>query len=184
MEGDVVVKSTAGKGTVFSFSFRAGVVQPQALSHDTKLSPARLGSETIMEGLRVLLVDDNAVNRKVVHMLLKPTKVRFVDAENGQQALGLLAEQPFDLVLLDVHMPVMDGVTTIKHIRASRESWNAVPVIALTADAMSGDRERLIALGMTGYATKPVDQRSLAAEIIRVCSGAVAAGRPLNVAAQ
>ena len=184
MEGDVVVKSTAGEGTVFSFSFRAGVAQPQALSHDTKLPSARLGNESILEGLRVLLVDDNAVNRKVVRMLLKPTKVRFVDAENGQQALELLAEQPFDLVLLDVHMPVMDGVTTIKHIRASPESWNAVPVIALTADAMSGDRERLMALGMTGYAAKPVDQRSLAAEIIRVCSGATAAGQPLNAAAQ
>jgi CheY-like chemotaxis protein len=184
MDGDVTVKSRVGKGTVFSFSFRAALAQPQAPSHDALLSPARLGGETILRGLRVLLVDDNEVNRKVARMLLKPTRMEIVDAENGKQALDLLAAQPFDLVLLDVHMPVMDGATTIKHIRASRESWSALPVIALTADAMSGDRERLLGLGMTGYATKPVDQRALVAEIMRVCSNATGAGQPLNVAAQ
>ncbi len=122
------------------------------------------------------------MNRKVARMLLKPARMEIVDAENGKQALDLLAEHPFDLVLLDVHMPVMDGVATIKHIRASPESWNAVPVIALTADAMSGDRERLLGLGMTGYATKPIDQRALVAEIMRVCSNAIGAGQPPNAA--
>ena len=184
MHGDVAVKSTPGDGSVFSFSFRAAPAQPQAVTRDTLLPPARLGGGTILEGLRVLLVDDNEVNRKVARMLLKPTRMQIVDAEHGGQALDLLAEQPFDLVLLDVHMPVMDGAATIRHIRASPENWNAVPVIALTADAMSGDRERLLALGMTGYATKPIDQRALIAEIMRVCSGVVAAKQPLNIAAQ
>lgn len=123
--------------------------------------------EPLLDGLRVLLVDDN-VNRKVARMLLKPTNMTFVEAENGQQALGLLAKQHFDLMLLDVHMPIMDGVTTIQRIRSSPEPWRNLPVIALTADAMSGDRERLLGLGMTGYATKPVDQRALLAEIMRV----------------
>ena len=174
MDGDVTVKSTVGEGTVFSFSFRAGVAQPQARSHDARLSPARLGGDSLLEGLRVLLVDDNAVNRKVARMLLKPAKMEILEAENGQQALDMLAEQRFDLVLLDVHMPVMDGTTTIKNIRARAEPWNAVPVIALTADAMSGDRESLLALGMTGYATKPIDQRALFAEIMRVLGTAEA----------
>ena len=182
MHGDVTVKSTVGEGTVFSFSFRAAPAERQALPHDGLLSPARLSGETILEGLRLLLVDDNPVNRKVARMLLKPTRMEIVEAENGKQALDLLAEQPFDLVLLDVHMPVMDGITTIKHIRASPESWNAVPVVALTADAMSGDRERLLALGMTGYATKPVDQRALVAEIMRVCSNAIGVAQPLSAA--
>lgn len=177
MDGDVTVKSTVGEGTVFSFSFRAAPAQPQALPQDASLSAARPDGDTILEGLHVLLVDDNEVNRKVARMLLKPTRMRIVDAEHGKQALDLLAGQPFDLVLLDMHMPVMDGATTIKHIRASPESWHAVPVIALTADAMSGDRERLLALGMTGYATKPVDQRALIAEIVRVCSDCVCPAR-------
>lgn len=117
-------------------------------------------------------------------MLLKPAKVTIIEAEHGGQALELLAAQPFDLVLLDVHMPVMDGVTTIQHIRASQQSWNAVPVIALTADAMSGDRERLLGLGMTGYATKPVDQRALIAEIMRVSSIEIEAELARVIAAQ
>jgi signal transduction histidine kinase/ActR/RegA family two-component response regulator len=183
MDGDVTMKSKAGEGTVFTFQFKAAPAQPQTVSHEAPLSP-RPGGDSILDGLRVLLVDDNAVNRKVARMLLKPTRMAFVEAENGQQALDLLAQTPFDLVLLDVHMPVMDGTTTIKHIRASPERWNSVPVIALTADAMSGERERLLALGMTGYATKPIDQRALVGEIMRVQGGEAEAGWVRGIAAR
>ena len=175
MGGDVTVKSTEGEGTVFSFSFRAGPAQSQTPSRDTQPSLVGRG-EPLLDGLRVLLVDDNAVNRKVARMLLKPTNMTFIDAEDGKQALDLLAEHHFDLMLLDVHMPVMDGVATIKCIRSSAEPWHDLPVIALTADAMSGDRERLLGLGMTGYATKPVDQRALLAEIMRVLNATQAFG--------
>ena len=167
MGGDVTVKSREGVGTVFSFTFQAGPAQSQTPSAATQPSLVERG-EPLLDGLRVLLVDDNAVNRKVARMLLKPTSMTFTDAEHGAQALKLLAEQHFDLMLLDVHMPVMDGVETIKCIRSSLEPWHDLPVIALTADAMSGDRERLLGLGMSGYATKPVDQRALIAEIMRV----------------
>ena len=71
-------------------------------------------------------------------------------------------------MLLDVHMPVMDGAQAIRHIRASHETWSEIPVIALTADAMSGDRERYLAMGMTDYAAKPIDQRELVAKIHRL----------------
>jgi CheY-like chemotaxis protein len=116
----------------------------------------------------VLLVDDNQVNRKIVRLLLEPANMDFVEADNGQTALDLLAREPFDLVLLDVHMPVMDGITTIQRIRAGNAGWRSVPVIALTADAMSGDRERLLGLGMSGYISKPVDQSAMVAEVLRV----------------
>ena len=167
MGGDVTVKSREGVGTAFSFTFQAGPVQSQTSPPPTQPSLVERG-EPLLDGLRVLLVDDNPVNRKVARMLLKPTSMTFTDAEHGAQALKLLAEQHFDLMLLDVHMPVMDGVETIKCIRSSLEPWHDLPVIALTADAMSGDRERLLGLGMSGYATKPVDQRALIAEIMRV----------------
>jgi CheY-like chemotaxis protein len=88
-----------------------------------------------------------------------------VEAVNGQEALDRLREEPFDIVLLDVHMPVMDGKEAIKRIRGSREAWADLPVIALTADAMSGDRERYLALGMTDYVSKPLDQRELTHKI-------------------
>ena len=71
-------------------------------------------------------------------------------------------------MLLDVHMPVMDGVETIRQIRASSEPWSDIPVIALTADAMSGDKERYLGMGMDGYLSKPLAERDLITEITRV----------------
>ncbi len=175
MDGDVTVTSTQSQGSAFTFTFSAAPAR-QALASplDDLLPPDALGGDTIMEGARVLLVDDNAVNRKVIRLLLKLAKMEFVEASDGKEALDLLASQPFDLVLLDIHMPFMDGATTIRHLRASKNSWHGLPVIALTADAMTGDRERLLAMGMTGYISKPVDQRALVSEITRVLSAAKA----------
>ncbi len=115
---------------------------------------------------RILLTDDNAINRRVIKLLLAPLGFRITEAENGREALEKLAAERFDLVLLDVHMPVMDGRQTIEAIRHSAEAWRTVPVIALTADAMSGDREKYLALGMDDYLSKPVDRRELHAKLI------------------
>ena len=101
-----------------------------------------------LRGARVLLTDDNAINRQVVRLFLQPQGAIITEAANGREALDALARQTFDFVLLDVHMPVMDGVETIGHIRRSAEVWRDIPVIALTADAMTGDRERLLSLGL------------------------------------
>jgi CheY-like chemotaxis protein len=88
------------------------------------------------------------------------------------EALEALKRETFDVVLLDMHMPVMDGPTTIGHIRSSAEPWGKIPVIALTADAMSRDRERYLGMGMTGYLSKPLAERDLLSEIARVREGA------------
>ena len=125
-----------------------------------------LGEFDSLSGSHILLVDDNAVNRQVVKLFLKPHDVRITEAANGQEALDALAKATFDIVLLDVHMPVMDGVETIKAIRASKEPWSGIPTIALTADAMSGDRERYIAMGMTDYLAKPIDQSELVGKLM------------------
>jgi CheY-like chemotaxis protein len=96
--------------------------------------------------------------------------MRIVEATNGKEALACLAAETFDMVLLDVHMPVMDGTETIRRIRASGEAWANLPVIALTADAMSGDRERYLGMGMDGYLAKPIAERDLITEITRARS--------------
>jgi CheY-like chemotaxis protein len=115
--------------------------------------------------------------------------VEITEASNGREALDLLEKQPFDLVLLDCNMPVMDGMEAIVRIRSSGAPWATLPVVALTANAMSGDRERLLALGMSGYVSKPVDRLELYAEIERVLAAAaesqahtkpVTAGVPAN----
>jgi signal transduction histidine kinase/ActR/RegA family two-component response regulator len=167
MGGDITVTSEAGKGSTFTFTFRAQEAAAATPSTGLSLSRAAEPARRSLRGLRVLLTDDNAINRQVIKLFLAPQGCDIVEATNGKEALDLLAQHTFDIVLLDVHMPVMDGRETIQRMRAEPR-WTSLPVIALTADAMSGDRERYIALGMTDYVSKPVDQRELIAKMNRV----------------
>ena len=171
MGGDATATSVLGKGSTFSLTFRAltGAARDTAPAWIQEKS----ADSATLHGLRLLLVDDNTINRSVARLLLAPTGVIVTEAANGQEALDQLAHQTFDLVLLDVHMPVMDGIEAIKLIRAADAPWRNVPVIALTADAMSGDRERLLSVGMTGYASKPIEQAALVQEIYRVMGASV-----------
>jgi signal transduction histidine kinase/CheY-like chemotaxis protein len=167
MGGDIVVRSEPGAGSEFTLTFLADAASAASAETapgqpDTARRPVRL------RGARLLLTDDNAINRQVARLFLQPQGAVITEAANGREALDRLASETFDLVLLDVHMPVMDGMQAIHAIRSSGQSWSALPVIALTADAMNGDRERLIAMGMSGYVSKPIDQSELLAEISRV----------------
>jgi CheY-like chemotaxis protein len=171
MGGDIAVESAEGKGSTFTLTFRALEVQIAKPKHEAGPQAAR----TSLRGVKVLLTDDNAINRQVIKLFLAPHGCEIVEAANGKEALDKLGAQPFDIVLLDVHMPVMDGKEAIGRIRASSETWAMLPVIALTADAMSGDRERYLALGMTDYVAKPVDQRELIAKMTAAMGLGVAA---------
>lgn len=173
MGGDVRVESEAGRGSTFHFTFLAEPAVATARSEPAEADGAA-GREPVIPpvmGARVLLVDDNPVNRQVVRLFTAQMSPRIVEATNGQEALDRLAEQPFDIVLLDVHMPVMDGQEAIRRIRSSDQPWKDIPVIALTADAMSGDRERYLAMGMSDYISKPIDSRELAMKYVRLLRG-------------
>jgi CheY-like chemotaxis protein len=112
--------------------------------------------------LRVLLVEDNAVNQKVASRLLERQGHTVLVADNGRAALDALAGAEFDLVLMDVQMPEMDGLETTAAIRRREAgSGRHLPVIALTAHGMDGDRKRCLEAGMDGYITKPVHVRML-----------------------
>ncbi len=173
MGGDIVVRSTPGRGSVFTFTFLADAAT--GIAADAPREQAKPAGVSL-RGARVLLTDDNAINRQVVRLFLQPQGALITEATNGQEALDALARQPFDLVLLDVHMPVMDGTEAIRRIRASAPPLCDLPVIALTADAMSGDRERLIGLGMSGYVSKPIDRGELLSAIGRVLGSDQAEG--------
>src|SRR5690606_2010507 len=110
--------------------------------------------------LRILLAEDNRINQMFVSMMLGEAGHKVTVAENGKEAIGRLAsfrEHPFDLVLMDIQMPVMDGVEATEKIRQLPGPASEVPIIALTAFAMNGDKERFRASGMNGYVTKPID---------------------------
>lgn len=111
---------------------------------------------------RVLLVEDNVVNRRVATGILKKCDCDVVPAENGRFALGILETMSFDIVLMDVQMPVMDGLEATRRIRADGR-WNELPVIAMTANAMKGDRELCMEVGMNDYIAKPISANALRA---------------------
>jgi PAS domain S-box-containing protein len=173
MGGELSVKSAEGKGSTFTLTFEAERVVKAATV--TQLTPASQtassASAANLRGRRVLLVDDNRINRQVVKLFLAPLGVAITEAANGQETLDALAQAEFDIVLLDIHMPVMDGPTAIARIRSSDQAWKDVPVIALTADAMAGDAEKYLAMGMTGYVSKPINQRELEQQLAAVLLG-------------
>ena len=117
----------------------------------------------------ILVVEDHAINLKLACLLLDRMGHTYQTAANGQEALQLLTEQAFDMVLLDVMMPVLDGMSTLKALRQWPNSpLTNMPVIMVTAHAMTGDRERFLAAGANGYVSKPIGFEALEQEIQRL----------------
>jgi len=151
-------------------------VSPSTL-HDalvSVLSPAERRARSVATvqrthfapGTKVLLVEDNEINREVARELLTLAGLEVTEAVNGYAALDAIAAQKFDAVLMDVQMPELDGVETVKAIRA-QEHLKSLPVIAMTAHAMLGDRERFLDCGMSDYIAKPIDEEQLLAVLAR-----------------
>jgi signal transduction histidine kinase/HPt (histidine-containing phosphotransfer) domain-containing protein/ActR/RegA family two-component response regulator len=155
MQGSLDVESTEGKGSTFFFTGLFAVGDPAAIPSE------RTGAEPgpPLPGLKVLLADDNALNRRLALDLLTEQGYKTVAVENGAQALDAVKREPFDLVLMDVQMPIMDGITATRAIRdpGSGALDPSVPIVALTAHALKGDRERFLAAGMNDYIAKPIN---------------------------
>lgn len=150
MQGEITVKSEPGAGSEFSFTAPFELDVSEAAQ-----SESAAGEDERLKGVRVLVVDDNALNRELTAELLKMAGMLPQVAESGAEALEMLAREDFDVALLDVQMPVMDGYELARAIRG-RDGANAITLLALTARAMSGDQERCLEAGMDGYLTKPV----------------------------
>ncbi len=119
-----------------------------------------------VQGARVLLVDDNDLNQQVGAELLSGAGLLVDVADNGQMALDMLAKAPYDLVLMDMQMPVMDGLSATRQLRLN-PAWATLPVLAMTANAMSTDRDRCLEAGMNGHLAKPIDPDALFASVLR-----------------
>jgi two-component system cell cycle response regulator DivK len=123
-----------------------------------------------MTGERILVVEDNELNMKLFRDILVANGYRTIEATTGGEAVALATEHAPDLVLMDIQLPDFDGVQALGRLRAN-EGTAAIPVLALTAQAMDGDRERFLAAGFDGYLSKPVDVRELIGTVRRHCEG-------------
>jgi len=139
-------------------------IKPDYPNSDWGPAPGYFPAE--LAGRRVLLVEDNEVNRELATELLSDLGIVVAVAVNGRDGVDRVAAEPFDLVLMDIQMPVMDGLTATKLIRKDTR-FVKLPILAMTAHAMSGDRERSLNTGMNDHITKPIDPKRLMAALIR-----------------
>jgi PAS domain S-box-containing protein len=145
------------------------------------LAPPTPDSETRPRRLRILLAEDNIVNQKLATRLLERRGHEIAVVDDGKQAVAALARGGFDLVLMDVQMPEMDGFEATAHIRAREaETGGHMPIVAMTAHAMKGDRERCLVAGFDGYVPKPVRANELFAAIESLTPGEPTSGTPVH----
>lgn len=158
-EGNISVKSEAGIGTEFLFELEYEIL-PMTDSEKNKhhLEVAESGNG-LFEGVKILAVEDNQMNQLLMKHTFQSWNLHFELAENGQQAIDKLQKDKYDLVLLDIQMPIMDGYLAAKTIR--HELKSNIPIIAMTAHAMAGEREKCLSHGMNDYISKPIQEKEL-----------------------
>ena len=170
MGGTISCESRQGEGSTFTVFIPQKIEDPEPVGPRDSWSSISSRSETFASILapdaKVLVVDDNEFNRQVMCTLLKPTLIHTDDVESGQEALEMLEIRDYDLIFMDIMMPEMDGIETLQAIRTAGLAENT-PIIALTADALAGTRERLLELGFSEYMTKPVSMKQLGDLLIR-----------------
>jgi PAS domain S-box-containing protein len=165
MGGNMAVASSVGQGAEFyvSIPFRSAPVEP-AFEHAADSQPST-------STLRILLAEDDKVSQMALVKMLEKKGHRVHAVEDGKNALASLAAKPFDVVIMDVQMPIMDGVQATRNIRKGDggEAATNIPIIAMTAYAMAGDKEKFLSAGMNAYVSKPVEYTELENLLEQVC---------------
>ena len=170
MGGHITLDSVFGEGTAVHVALPLGLPESEAdvrqTAEDFEPLPA----------MRVLLAEDEPINALAASRMIERDGHEVMVAENGRQVLDLLEKRDFDVILMDIQMPVMDGEETARAIRSSGKAYAGIPIIALTAYSMSGDREKFLAAGMNDYLSKPFRIEELR-RIFRRCTGIAGRGR-------
>ena len=157
MRGKIVVQSKYGEGSKFTVSIDQKIVKNPTISLDDN---SNTNLEVIdLKGKKVLVVDDNKLNLKVATRLLTPYNLEIVTSESGFDAIELLKNNKYDLILMDDMMPKMSGTETLKEIQ--KNELYAGPIVVLTANALTGMKEKYIELGFTDYLAKPIEKSEL-----------------------
>lgn len=173
MGGHIWVESEPGIGSRFHFTVRLAMSRASA-THD-EASPSINTHATRARGLRILLADDNPVNQTLARRMLEKAGHSVVVVGDGQEAVNAFAKEQFDTVLMDIQMPEMDGLAATAAIRDNQKGRGiSVPIAAMTAHAMTGDRERCLAAGMDGYLAKPFKPEALHRLLDELVSGNLA----------
>lgn len=152
MDGDIIVKSTLGQGSIFCLSLSLPIADSTQtlVSSDTESKIRRNYQKS------VLVAEDNIVNQKVITSMLKVLGVQCDIADNGEICLNKVARKQYDLVLMDMHMPIMDGLETAQEIRKMNDRSHNTPIVALSASALKSDQDKCAQAGMNGFLAKPV----------------------------
>ncbi|MBF0459940.1 MAG: response regulator [Magnetococcales bacterium] len=170
MGGEIWVESQEGAGSTFRFTavfehpaeFQGQGAQSTSSLYATTADPthAKAQCEGMLDGIRVLVVEDNPINRQIIRELLERVGVIVAEADHGGTALRMLQTLSYHLVLMDVQMPEMDGLTATRIIRSNRR-FDTLPIIAMTAHAMEEDRQKCLEVGMNDHVGKPIDLQEL-----------------------
>ncbi len=161
MGGDITVKSTPNRGTTFTVILMLEVATPEDIARVTENISA-------IDGGRALIVDDVRLNRKVLRLMLQKDGWTTTEAGSGHDALAILSNDcSYDVIFMDISMPGMDGIECTRRLR-SLPMYKHIPIIAVTAHALAGDRERFLKAGMDGYVVKPVKQNHIRRELARL----------------
>jgi len=166
MGGDVNVESELGTGSLFRMSVMTDIADVKSI--EPLVKAVEIIPEAGLMGMTCLVVEDNDVNLEVMLLMLEAYHLNVVVARDGQQAIDALKTQHIDFVLMDLQMPVLGGVEATAKIRDSGEKYADVPIIAMTANAMHGDRKKCLALGMNEYISKPLSREELTRAIKEV----------------
>ncbi len=193
MGGGINPQSVAGAGSSFEVDVLTRLPSAAEEAAAAKRRLGATGTHSIVgeplaggRALSVLLVEDNAINRMVARAILERAGHRVTEAVNGAEALARHAEEVFDCVLMDSQMPVMDGIEATQHIRAHEAAGRTArrtPIVALTANALQGERERYLAAGMDDFLSKPYDSATLLNVLARAARGSDAAAGAVSTAA-
>ncbi len=165
MGGTIGVESGAGAGSEFWFTIPTRAGAPETIESAGKRRASAPNGVGQVRGLRILVAEDNVVNQEIIEAMLLEGAHQVDLVANGIEAVEAVQSFPYDLVFMDSQMPEMDGIAATAKIRALPGAVRSIPIIALTADAMTGDRERHLQAGMDDYISKPFDQTKLFATI-------------------